>query len=142
MVFDLNENALRCVFLLLHLLILDEKNSRLEMKEDSTNMIWNNILMDSMPGLAYIFTKEGNMVAWNKRVENILGYSSIQTGGYAAPSIGDAITNIRMGNAYYQGRGDQTGIIDLSGDVFWGHTALNPDVVINSFEEDCCYGDN
>ena len=45
------------------------------MKEDSTNTIWNNILMDSMPGLTYIFTKEGNLVAWNKLVEIILGYS-------------------------------------------------------------------
>ena len=45
------------------------------MKENSTDLIWNNILMDSMPGLAYIFTKEGYIIAWNKWVENILGYS-------------------------------------------------------------------
>ena len=45
------------------------------MKEDSTNTIWNNILMDSMPGLAYIFTKDGYMLAWNKKIESILEYS-------------------------------------------------------------------
>ena len=31
--------------------------------------------MDSMPGLAYIFTKDGYLVAWNKRAEDFFGYS-------------------------------------------------------------------
>jgi PAS domain S-box-containing protein len=36
----------------------------------------SEIIMDSMPGLAYIFSKEGQLVAWNKRAEEILGYSA------------------------------------------------------------------
>jgi PAS domain S-box-containing protein len=38
--------------------------------------ILNEAILDSMPGLAYIYTKEGRLVAWNKRCEEILGYSS------------------------------------------------------------------
>ena len=45
------------------------------MKENSTNIIWNDIIMDSMPGLAYIFTKDGYLVAWNKHAEDFFGYS-------------------------------------------------------------------
>ena len=45
------------------------------MKENSANIIWNDIIMDSMPGLAYIFTKDGYLVAWNKRAEDFFGYS-------------------------------------------------------------------
>ncbi|RKY95126.1 MAG: hypothetical protein DRQ13_07490, partial [Ignavibacteriae bacterium] len=35
----------------------------------------NDVILDSMPGIAYIFTKDGFLIAWNKRMEDILGYS-------------------------------------------------------------------
>ena len=41
-----------------------------------TNKFLPEIIMDSMPGLAYIFSKDGHLVAWNKRAEEILGYST------------------------------------------------------------------
>ena len=31
--------------------------------------------MDSMPGLVFIFAKDGQMLAWNKKAEDVLGYS-------------------------------------------------------------------
>jgi len=31
--------------------------------------------MDSMPGMVFFFAKDGQMVAWNKKAEEILGYS-------------------------------------------------------------------
>ena len=31
--------------------------------------------MDSMPGLVFFFAKDGQLVAWNKKCEEILGYS-------------------------------------------------------------------
>lgn len=34
--------------------------------------------MDRMPGLAYIFTKDGYLVAWNKRAEDFFGYSKVE----------------------------------------------------------------
>ena len=45
------------------------------MKENSTNIIWSDIIMDSMPGLSYIFSKDGHLVAWNKQAEDFFGYS-------------------------------------------------------------------
>ncbi len=38
----------------------------------------NDIILDSMPGMAYIFTRYGNLIAWNKRLEDILGYSKVE----------------------------------------------------------------
>ena len=35
----------------------------------------NEVIMDSMPGLVFIFAKDGQMVAWNKKAEDVLGYS-------------------------------------------------------------------
>ena len=48
------------------------------MKEKTkfTNINLNQIILESMPGMAYIFNKEGYMVAWNKKVEEIMGYSA------------------------------------------------------------------
>ena len=41
-----------------------------------TNKFLPEIIMDSMPGLAYIFSKDGHLVAWNKRAEEILELSA------------------------------------------------------------------
>jgi PAS domain S-box-containing protein len=46
------------------------------MKDKFSNIVLNQTIMDSMPGLAYIFDKDKKLVAWNKRGEEILGYST------------------------------------------------------------------
>ncbi len=46
------------------------------MNEKLSNIVLNQVIMDSMPGLAYIFDKDKKLVAWNKRGEEILGYST------------------------------------------------------------------
>jgi len=46
------------------------------MKDTLSNIVLNQVIMDSMPGLAYIFDKDKKLVAWNKRGEEILGYST------------------------------------------------------------------
>ncbi|MBE0571782.1 MAG: sigma 54-interacting transcriptional regulator [Ignavibacteriaceae bacterium] len=37
------------------------------MKQKFSKIVLNEIIMDSMPGLSYIFSKEGNLVAWGSR---------------------------------------------------------------------------
>ena len=34
----------------------------------------SEMIMDSMPGLVFFFAKDGQLVAWNKKVEEVLGY--------------------------------------------------------------------
>jgi chemotaxis protein methyltransferase CheR len=46
------------------------------MKEKFSDIVLNQTIMDSMPGLAYIFDKNKKLVAWNKKGEEILGYST------------------------------------------------------------------
>ena len=46
------------------------------MKVKLDNKVLNQTIMDSMPGLAYIFSKDGHLVAWNKRAEEILELSA------------------------------------------------------------------
>ena len=45
-------------------------------KSNLSKKILNDTILDSMPGLAYIYSKDGNLVAWNKRAEEILEYST------------------------------------------------------------------
>ncbi|RJP79798.1 MAG: hypothetical protein C4522_09325, partial [Desulfobacteraceae bacterium] len=70
----------------------------------------------------------------------LLGYSSIFSAGGAVPSFGGSYSDVRLGSAYYEGTGEQTGV-DGSVDQFWGYTTMNPDVPVNNWEEDCCYGE-
>jgi PAS domain S-box-containing protein len=35
----------------------------------------NEVIMDSMPGMVFFFAKDGQLIAWNKKAEEILGYS-------------------------------------------------------------------
>jgi PAS domain S-box-containing protein len=46
------------------------------MKEKFNSLVLNQTIMDSMPGLAYIYSRDGQLVAWNKSAEEILGYST------------------------------------------------------------------
>ena len=45
------------------------------MKETFNNIVLNQTIMDSMPGLAYIFSRDGQLVAWNKKAEEVLELS-------------------------------------------------------------------
>lgn len=46
------------------------------MKEKFSKIVLNELIMDSMRGLAYIFSKEGNLVAWGSRKSwSILEYT-------------------------------------------------------------------
>ena len=49
--------------------------SHMKEKTKFTNINLNQIILN-MPGMAYIFNKEGYMVAWNKKLEEIMGYSA------------------------------------------------------------------
>jgi PAS domain S-box-containing protein len=57
------------------------------MKAKLDNIVLNQVIMDSMPGLAYIFSKDGRLVAWNKMAEEILGYSAEELGGEVTPEF-------------------------------------------------------
>jgi len=57
------------------------------MKAKLDNIVLNQVIMDSMPGLAYIFSKDGHLVAWNKMAEEILGYSAEELGGEVTPEF-------------------------------------------------------
>jgi len=45
------------------------------MKEKFSQIVLNDVILDSMPGLTYIYTKDGHLVAWGKNAEKVLGYS-------------------------------------------------------------------
>jgi PAS domain S-box-containing protein len=57
------------------------------MKEKFSDIVLNQTIMDSMPGLAYIFARDGRLIAWNKRAEEILGYSAEELGGEITPEF-------------------------------------------------------
>ncbi len=46
------------------------------MNEKLSNIVLNQVIMDSMPGLAYIFSRDGRLVAWNKKAEEVLELSA------------------------------------------------------------------
>jgi len=51
------------------------------MKEKLSKTLRSSIILDSMPGIAYIFSKEGYMLDWNMRTEEILEYSAKELEG-------------------------------------------------------------
>jgi PAS domain S-box-containing protein len=57
------------------------------MKETFSNIVLNQTIMDSMPGLAYIFSRDGQLIAWNKRGEDILGLSAGELQGKMASNF-------------------------------------------------------
>ena len=40
-----------------------------------SDKIFNEIIWDSLPGMAFIYRKDGHLEKWNKEVEKVLGYS-------------------------------------------------------------------
>ena len=44
-------------------------------KSELSEFNLSEIIMDSMPGLVFFFGKDGQLVAWNNKVEEVLGYS-------------------------------------------------------------------
>ena len=46
------------------------------MKEKLSKIVLNDVIIDAMPGMAYIYTKDGHLVTWSKKGEEILGYSA------------------------------------------------------------------
>ena len=70
----------------------------------------SELIMDSMPGLVYIYTKEGEMVAWNKRAEEVLGYpkeefEAAYVAGFAVESDREKVRN-EFVNAFKNGFGE------------------------------------
>ena len=45
------------------------------MKNKFSEIVLNEEIMESMPGMAYIYTKDGRIVAWNKRAQDTMEYS-------------------------------------------------------------------
>ena len=45
------------------------------MKAHIPNILPNDLVLDAMPGIAYIFSADGKLLAWNKVAEEITGYS-------------------------------------------------------------------
>ena len=48
--------------------------SHMKEKTKFTNINLNQIILESIPGMAYIFNKEGYLVAWNKKVKEPMGH--------------------------------------------------------------------
>lgn len=70
------------------------------MKEKFSNIVLNQTIMDSMPGLAYIFARDGRLVAWNKRAEEILGLSSEQMEGRMTSSFSEEVDRANVRAAF------------------------------------------
>ena len=68
-----------------------------------------------------------------------MGFSHLYSIGGAAPGFGGSYADVKLGSAFYEGFGKQTGV-DASVDVFWGYTSMNDDIPQNTWLEDCCYG--
>jgi len=65
------------------------------MQNKLSKIVLNEIIMDSMPGMAFIYTKDGQLVAWNKRVEEILGYSAEEMGKVFAGDLAENKEKLR-----------------------------------------------
>ena len=65
-----------------------------------TNKFLPEIIMDSMPGLAYIFSKDGHLVAWNKRAEEILEFSADEMKEKMASTFSQSSDTARVRSAF------------------------------------------
>jgi chemotaxis protein methyltransferase CheR len=67
----------------------------------------SEIIMDSMPGLVFFYARDGQLVAWNNKVEEVLGYSRAEfEAAFASKfSIDDDKEKVRLefGNAFKKG---------------------------------------
>ena len=70
------------------------------MKEKFSNIVLNQTIMDSMPGLAYIFSRDGQLVAWNKRAEEILGYSAEELQAERTPEFAQESDREKLKSAF------------------------------------------
>jgi PAS domain S-box-containing protein len=70
------------------------------MKEKFSNIVLNQTIMDSMPGLAYIFSRDGQLVAWNKRAEEILGYSTEELSALNYPDFAQESDREKLRSAF------------------------------------------
>jgi len=72
------------------------------MKAKLDNIVLNQVILDSMPGLAYIFSKDGYLVAWNKMAEEILGYSAEELGGEVTPEFAQESDREKLRTAFIE----------------------------------------
>ena len=70
------------------------------MKGKFNNIVLNQTIMDSMPGLAYIFDKDRKLVAWNKVAEEILELSADEMKEKMASSVSQASDTPRVRSAF------------------------------------------
>jgi len=57
-------------------------------------------IMDSMPGLVFIYAKDGRLVGWNKRIIEVLGYSDDDLKDVYAGDFSDVNDKDKVSNAF------------------------------------------
>ena len=62
----------------------------------------NEVIFDSMPGLAFIYRKDGRLAAWNKRAEEVLEYSAEEMGKAVASDFSEADSKEKVRAAFKQ----------------------------------------
>jgi len=72
------------------------------MQNKLLNKAVSEVIFDSMPGLAFIYTKDGHLVAWNKRAEEALGYSAEEMGKAVASDFSEADSKEKVKAAFKQ----------------------------------------
>ena len=60
----------------------------------------SDLIMDSMPGLVFIFAKDGQMIGWNKKAEEVLGYSPDEMSKAYAGDFSDETTRKQVREAF------------------------------------------
>lgn len=80
-----------------------------------SHIIPNNLFLDAMPGIAYIFSRDGHLIAWNKGTEDILGYTKqelakVYAGDLAEESSREKV-KAAVEEAWYYGRAQVEHII-------------------------------
>jgi len=84
------------------------------MKEKFNKIVLNQTIMDSMPGLAYIFSKDGQLVAWNKRAEEILGYSYEELHGKITPEFAQESDREKLRSAFREALATGSGSLEYT----------------------------
>ena len=55
--------------------ITDRKRAERALRDEKK---FNDLAIDSLPGIFYFFTKEGKFLRWNKNFEKVLGYTAVE----------------------------------------------------------------
>ena len=84
------------------------------MNEKLSNIVLNQVIMDSMPGLAYIFDKDKKLVAWNKRGEEILGYSTEELHAGKNPEFAQESDREKLRAAFIETREKGSGSLEFT----------------------------